>query len=54
MKTVTITKKSLHDFYLEYVNQWLTIGKMAEYYEMPESDCKYLVDLGRQIHNKEI
>ncbi len=45
----TITKKSVVDFYLDYVNNFLTIERMAEYYEMPVEDCRYLVDLGR-IH----
>lgn len=52
----TITKKSLIDFYLEFVNNFLTIERMAEYYEMPVDDCKYLLQLGAKYesekHNK--
>lgn len=42
----TVNKKSLIDFYLEFINNFLTIEKMAEYYEMPVEDCKYLLKLG--------
>lgn len=44
----TVTKQSLIAFYLEFVNNYLTISKMAEHYEMPEDDCKYLVELGEK------
>lgn len=47
----TITKNSLIAFYLEWLNNFLTIERMAEYYEMPIEDCKYLVDLGRKYHS---
>jgi len=48
----TVTKHSLISFYLDYVNNFLTISRMAEYYEMPEEDCKYLVDLGRKLNEE--
>ena len=50
----TVTKKSIHNFYLDYVNNFITVEKMADYYEMSIEDCRYLIDLGRKIHNKEI
>jgi hypothetical protein len=46
----TITKQSVMAFYLEYVNNFLTIQRMAEYYDMPFEDCKYLVELGKKYH----
>ena len=49
----TITKQSVISFYLEYVNNFLTIERMAEYYEMPEADCLYLVELGKKYHNEQ-
>lgn len=49
---VTITKKSVIAFYLEYVNNFLTIFSMSEYYDMPSQDCLYLVELGRKYHNE--
>jgi hypothetical protein len=48
----TITKKSVAAFYREFVNNFLTIERMAEYYEMPIEDCRYLVELGRKYHNE--
>ena len=47
----TITKQSVIAFYLEYANNFPTIERMAEYYEMPKEDCEYLVELGRKYHN---
>lgn len=48
-----VTKNSLIRFYLEYVNNFLTIARMAEYYEMPKEDCKYLISLGKK-YNEEL
>lgn len=48
----TITKSSVISFYLEFVNNFLTIERMAEYYEMPEEDCQYLVDMGRKYNQE--
>lgn len=49
----TITKKSVIEFYLEYVNNFLTLERMAEYYEMPLEDCTYLVELGKKYHSEQ-
>lgn len=46
-----ITKQSVIAFYLEYVNNFLTIKRMAEYYDMDEDNCLYLVNMGKQWHN---
>lgn len=46
----TVTKKSIVAFYLEFVNNFLTIERMAEYYEMPVEDCKYLIELGKRYN----
>lgn len=46
----TITKQSVIAFYLEYVNNFLTIERMAEYYDMPFEDCKYLIEIGKKYH----
>ena len=47
-----ITKQSLINFYLDYVNNYLTISTMAEHYEMPEEDCKYLIGLGKKLNEE--
>lgn len=49
----TITKQSVIAFYLEYVNNFLTIARMAEYYDMPVEDCLYLVELGKRYNEIE-
>ncbi len=50
----TLTKKSVIAFYLEFVNDWLTIERMAEHYEMPFDDCKYLLSLGSKYHIEQV
>ncbi len=49
----TITKQSVIAFYLEYVNNFLTIQRMSEYYDMPYDDCAYLVELGKRYQQIE-
>jgi len=49
----TITKQSVISFYLEYLNNFLTISAMAAHYGMPVEDCEYLVELG-QKYNEEL
>jgi len=38
-------------FYLEYLNNYLTISKIAEHYEITEDNAKMLVNLGRGFNN---
>jgi hypothetical protein len=38
--------------YLEYFNDFLTVERFAEYYEMPVSFAKELIDLGKSIHEE--
>ena len=38
-------------FYLEYLNNYLTISKIAERYEITEDNAKMLVNLGRGFNN---
>jgi hypothetical protein len=47
-----VTKNSLIRFYLEYVNNFLTIERMAEYYEMPKEDCRYIIELGKKYNEE--
>lgn len=49
-----MTKQSLINFYLEYTNNWLTIERMSEHFEMPYDDCSYLVELGRKYHEERV
>jgi hypothetical protein len=45
-------KHKLIDFYLDFVNNYLTIGKFAEATNIPESDILVLLELG-QKYNEE-
>ena len=38
-------------FYLEYLNNYLTISKMAEHYEISEDTARRLITLGRDFNN---
>lgn len=45
-------KGTLEEFYLDYVNNYLTYAQMAEDYNMSVNDVSQLVDIGRVINNK--
>lgn len=45
-------KEKLADFYLEYVNNWLTVARYAEAHAMTDADCNALLRLGRQYHEE--
>jgi len=47
-----ITARSAIAFYLDWVNNWITTEKMAEWYEMPKEDCEYLIELGRKLNEE--
>lgn len=38
--------------YLDYVNNFLTVGKFASYYGISEEKANRLINLGRKIHNR--
>ena len=46
-------KQFLNDVYLDYVNNYLTISKMAEDYRLDKSDLNYLIELGSLINKKQ-
>jgi len=39
------------EIYLIFVNDFLTIEKMAEYYNVPSDLLKYWLDIGKRINN---
>jgi len=45
------TKKPI-EWYLEYLNDFVTVARMAEYYEMDEMELESLIDLGRAEYNR--
>ena len=47
-------KNELQKFYLDWVNNYLTIEKMAEHYGISTGAVEILIDLGRTYHEKEV
>ena len=44
--------KQLQDFYLDWINNYLTVEKMAEHNELTVEDTATLINLGRSYHEK--
>jgi hypothetical protein len=40
------------EYYLDWVNDFLTIQGYAEFYAIPESEAKQRIDIGRKIHKQ--
>jgi hypothetical protein len=47
-------KKELIKFYLTWVNDYLTISKMAEDYNLHEYQVIELINIGRMLHERKI
>ena len=45
-------KTTLADFYLEYLNNWLTPIAYSDHHQMYIDDCNALLRLGRQYHEE--
>ena len=45
-------KKQLQEFYLDWVNNYLTMEKMAEHYGLTSEAVETLIDLGRLYHEE--
>jgi len=45
-------KDTIADFYLEFLNNWLTIERYAEHHGITIDQCKILGEMGRQFHNE--
>ena len=44
--------KQLQEFYLDWVNNYLTVEKMAEHNELTVEDTTVLINLGRSYHEE--
>ena len=40
------------EWYLEYLNDFVTVSRMAEYYGVDEMELENLIDLGRAEYNR--
>lgn len=47
-------KNHLADLYLEFINDFLTTERFAEYLDISSTQCRALVDLGREFHNERV
>ena len=47
-------KKQLINLYLEFLNDFLTIEKFAEYCEMNEKDTEELLRIGAKLNKEEV
>jgi len=47
-------KKSLIEFYLDWVNNWLSAERMAEAYGLPAEETLRLIDIGRRLYERSI
>ena len=45
-------KEQLANFYLQYLNDFLTIEKFAAHHGMSEQDAAELLNLGRKFHEE--
>ena len=45
-------KEQLAKFYLQYLNDFLTIEKFAAYHSMDKMDAAELLNLGRKFHEE--
>jgi len=46
--------EQLADLYLEWVNNYLTVEKFAEHYQVTEKDAVNLLSYGRRYHEKRV
>lgn len=47
-------KQKLIDFYLDWLNNFLTSDYMAEYYGITVEDCVYLIQAGKIYHEIQV
>ena len=45
-------QKQLIEIYLDYVNDFLTIGRFAEYYNLTPNHAKMLLSIGRELQEE--
>ena len=45
-------KKALIAFYLDYINDFLTTERMAEYYGITQIECVQLIIMGKKYHEQ--
>ena len=46
-----MTREQLINVYLDWVNNFLTIGGFAEYYGLTDNQADTLINLAREVYN---
>jgi hypothetical protein len=54
MPKVIYLRDTLADLYLDWVNNFLTIGRFSEYYGLDEDDSKELLKLAKKCHEQRV
>lgn len=44
-------RSNLIEFYLDWVNNWLSVKAMADHYGFTKKECQDLIEIGRKCHN---
>ena len=47
-------KTNLANFYIEFINNYLTVDKFASVYDMAHDDALLLLALGRKFHEERV
>lgn len=47
-------KQNLIEFYLDWVNHFISVGVMSEHYGITLSECVYLINAGRKYHEQNV
>jgi hypothetical protein len=50
MALIPMSKKTDAEVFLEWLNEWLTIDRMAENYNLNPQDLKYRIEQGKIEH----
>jgi hypothetical protein len=40
--------------YLDYFNNFLTVGAFADYYGISDEEAEFVIEVGRKLNNKEL
>jgi hypothetical protein len=51
---LTTFQKQLADLYLEFFNDFLTVGRFAEYYGIPETLVDEIIKAGKDLHERRV
>lgn len=54
MHKVIYLRDTLADLYLDWVNNFLTIGRFSEYYGLDEEDARELLKLAKKCHEQRV